>query len=322
MFSPSSRPHVALLICCSVAALLLCFLLVVGWRWHLDQVELKQTMMQAAEALRNSARQAAPVVVPVVEKNATILPTPDQPKGEALKLTDLARPQDTPLFPEVRPLLQPIQPEREMAATELLQRFLQAETWRDKVPFVVNGTQLQNVMRDYYEVRHNQDPGTTGPARQASFRINNTEVLLFSYASTRPGNTTDVALTARRGEAFMLDWESFVGASDMGWPEFKKERPVQPKLFRVFAQFDDYYNYEFSDEKKLISLHLTSPDGLYFIYGFCERGSAVGRTLEALRAGSAVRMALTLRLAFSPQAESDHCVHITGVVANRWLLVP
>lgn len=321
MFHSSSRPHLALLICCAVAALLLSFLLVAGWRWHLDQVNLKLTMTRAAEAQRQSARPE-PQPPEAVHKK-TILPMPPAPAAvETLKLTDLARSQATPLFPEAEPLSVPVQSARQVAAEALLQRFLQAETWQDKLPLIVNGDQLGSALRDYYEVRHHEDPDTAGPARQASFRINNTEVLLYSYASTRLGNTTDVALIARHGEPFKLDWESFVGASEMGWPEFKKERPSKPKLFRVFAQFDDYYNYEFSDEKKLLSVHLTSPDGLYFIYGFCERGSALGHTLEALQTGGATRMALTLRLAFSPQAESDHCVHITGVIANRWLLVP
>ena len=319
MFHPYSRPHVALLICCSVAALLLSFLLVVGWRWHLDQVELRRTMVQAGEELR---KRAKPAPLEAVEPAVSIQNEPAAVAGEALKLTDLARSQEPPLFPEAQPLILPVQPAREMAAEQLLQQFLQAETWQDKVPLVANGSQIRNAMQDYYELRHHQDPVTSGPARQARFRINNTEVLLYSYASTRPGNATDVALIARPGEPFKVDWESFVGASEMGWLEFKKERPAQPKLFRVFAQFDDYYNYEFSDEKKLLSLHLTSPDGLYFIFGFCERGSAVGRTLEVLQAGGAARMALTLRLAFPPMAESDHCVQITGVVANRWLLVP
>jgi hypothetical protein len=42
----------------------------------------------------------------------------------------------------------------------------------------------------------------------------------------------------------------------------------------------------------------------------------------ALQVSGPTRMALTLRLAFPEKAESDHCVSITGVVANRWLLVP
>jgi hypothetical protein len=33
-------------------------------------------------------------------------------------------------------------------------------------------------------------------------------------------------------------------------------------------------------------------------------------------------MAFTLRLAFPEKAESAQCVHIVGLLANRWLLVP
>jgi hypothetical protein len=31
---------------------------------------------------------------------------------------------------------------------------------------------------------------------------------------------------------------------------------------------------------------------------------------------------LTLRLAFPNQAQSDHCVKIVGLLADRWLLFP
>jgi len=150
---------------------------------------------------------------------------------------------------------------------------------------------------------------------------NNTEVLLYSYASVRPGNTTDVALIARPGEAFKVDWESFVGASEMGWPEFKKERPVRPQLFRVFAQFDDYYNYEFSDEETA----LRAPDvtGWAVFHLWLLRAWLGGRTHSGDLACCRCRAhgAYAAAGVFT-QAESDHCVHITGVVANRWLLVP
>ena len=310
---PSSRPHLALMACCFVAAVLLSFLLVVGWRSHLDRADRSLTMLKEAQALGQRPQQ--PVVVP---KPKVLTP----PTEESLKLSDLARSQEAPLFPEPVLLTTPISPDREVAAHATLQRFLQAESWRDKLPLVVESERVRSAMRDFYEVRRHHDPRAEGPSRQAMFRINNTEVLLYSFASMRPGGATDVALIARDGEPFKVDWESFVGASEMSWPDFKKQRTTDPQLFRVFAQVDDYYNYEFSDAAKFISVHLTSPDGLYFIYGFCARDSAVGQTLTALQASGPTRMALTLRLAFPPKAESDHCVSITGVVANRWLLVP
>lgn len=314
---PSSRPHLALMACCFVAAVLLSFLLVMGWRRHLDRADRSLTVLKADEAL--GQRPQPPIVV---RKPKVLTPPPAPPTEESLKLSDLARSQEAPLFPEPVLLSTPISPVREFAAHATLQRFLQAETWLERLPLVVDSDRVRSAMRDFYEVRRHQDPRAEGPSRQAMFRINNTEVLLYSFASARPGAVTDVALTARDGSPFKVDWESFVGASEMIWPDFKKQRTTEPQLFRVFAQVDDYYNYEFSDTAKSISVHLTSPDGLYFIYGFCARDSAVGQTLTALQSSGPSRMALTLRLAFPPEAESDHCVSITGVVANRWLLVP
>ena len=135
------------------------------------------------------------------------------------------------------------------------------------------------------------------------------------------GVDLDVAMIAQPNGKFLIDWESMVGASDLPWLEFKKTRPTQPFLVRVFARPDDYFNYEFSDDKRWSAAHLTSPDGNFFIYGYCEKDSEVARTLASIFEQVRGRAALTLRIAYPEKAESDHCARIVGIVANRWLLV-
>jgi hypothetical protein len=158
--------------------------------------------------------------------------------------------------------------------------------------------------------------------RQARFRLNGKEVLLFSYAGTRIDGSLDVALITQPDGQYKLDWESYVGASDLSWPDLKKLRSTEPRVFRVFAKLDDYFNYEFTDDKRYLCLHLSSSDSFYFVKGYCERASPLGKTVESLLGSGPERVALTLRLSFPEQAQSDHCVLINGVVANRWLIVP
>jgi hypothetical protein len=108
---------------------------------------------------------------------------------------------------------------------------------------------------------------------------------------------------------------------------------------RVVASESSYYNYEFSEKWRWLAVKLRSPDGLHNVTGYVERTSLFGVALAnligvplphklpdgtpmpALNLPGAKAL-LTLRLAFPNQAQSDHCVKIVGLLADRWLLFP
>lgn len=318
-----------------VLAVTIVFLLFIGWQWHFNDVQKRAELARISKVAEdNNAERAA---VRAERVRSVVLPATRQPPSttkpselttrtvpspaSSISLAEMAKPTNENVFADPVPLTESVSGEQLADATALQQRFWQATTWTDKLPFVHDAARVGPLMRNYYEQRHEQDPLGSSAARQAHFKINNTEVLLFTYASARPGGTLDVAMLAQPDGRFLIDWESYVGMGDMAWPDLKKQRPSEPKMMRVFAQRDDYYNYEFSDAKQLLSVHLTSPDGTYFIYGFCNKDSPVGRTLTDLFDASRGRAAVTLRIAYPPSAQSDHCAQIVGIVANRWLLV-
>lgn len=329
---PSYRAHWSLMLCGGVAAACIIFFLVVGWRWHFTEIARRQELARlsalADQRYSEMASQKAVTLLGAVPgglmKGSRGGGRPVSAVANAhVRLADLANHQDDAgLFPVPVPIVEDVTPLRLAEALESLHRFTQAASWQQKLPFVADAERVKPLMISYYETQKNTDPESGVASQSAHFRLNNTEVLLFSYPSSRPGGRHDLAMIApTRGGSFVVDWESFVGASDMSWQDFKKQRPVEPKLFRVFARRDDYFNYEFSDASRYLSLHFTSPDGLHFIFGYCEKDSVVGKTLSILLDKTGVRLPLTLRLAYPENAQSDHCVKIVGVVANRWLIV-
>ena len=333
---PSSfRPHVTLMLICLLAIVVLSFVLVLGWQSYFGDVRKRNELIRIgrvadarlAERAAERAEKVRAIVLPTTKETpstveVTSVTTPSAAEGAKVSLTEMTMVTgEDSLFPDPVPIADQVSRDRLDEANVVQQRFWQAANWRDKLAYVHEPDRVGPLMADYYEQRREQDPLGSSSARQAHFKINNTEVLLFTYASARPGGTVDVAMIAQPDGRFLIDWESYVGMSDMAWSDMKKQRPGEPKLVRVFAQRDDYYNYEFSDAKKLLSVHLTSPDGTYFIYGFCDRNSPVGQTLNNLFDASRGRVAVTLRVAWPPKAESDHCAAIKGIVANRWLLV-
>lgn len=327
--------HLGLMLFGAVIVTLLIFLLVIGWRWYFAELDhrhellklseladerISQVVAQQSERIKASTRAATTLPEPSVP--ITPSPSATEPAKPAVTLNSLPEGSSDVVFTDPVPLTEDVEPARLAAVKELQKQFWAATSWEAKLPFVADAERVKPLMKNYYEVEKGTDPVAGDASHQIHFKLNNTEVLLFTYTSPRPGGSLDMAFTASNGGKFLLDWESFVGASEVSWATFKKERPTEPRLFRVFASQDDYFNYEFGDSKRYLSFHLSSPDGFFFLKGYCERESAIGRSLSALFASGAPRMAFTLRLAFPEKSLSDHCVSITGVVANRWLIVP
>ena len=137
----------------------------------------------------------------------------------------------------------------------------------------------------------------------------------------------------------LLDWESWAAWSEKTWPEFKQERGQVPVLMRAVASESSYFNYEFSDTGRWLAVNLRSADGFHNVTGYVERESKMGMALanvigvplpHKLPDGSLMRALkrpgtkalVTVRLAFPSNAQSDHCVKITELLADRWLLFP
>ena len=101
---------------------------------------------------------------------------------------------------------------------------------------------------------------------------------------------------------------------------------------RAYVSADDYFNYEFTDSNQFLSFRLKSADGTVAINGFTTRDSPVGlgvqKALESAgrfltKNGPAVNrvwIPLIVKVQFPPAANSDHCVLLTRLVEDQWLV--
>ena len=65
-----------------------------------------------------------------------------------------------------------------------------------------------------------------------------------------------------------------------------------------------------------------SRDGELFVNAFCERDSDLGRQIAAhLRTRREGANRATVRVAFPEKAQSDSCVRLVELVADRWVLL-
>ena len=208
------------------------------------------------------------------------------------------------------------------AAAATITKFKSAKTWHEKLAFVFDAGRVTPLMRDFYDVRKQTDPVAGELLSLSPHKLLGREIIVASMEGNAIRNPVEAALLQYESGNWKLDWESYVGFGEMAWEQFILDRTTSPKLFRVQAQRGDYWNFEFSDENIWYSVKLRSPESERALHAYCRRDSGVGAELMALLQLPPKIQPLCLRLVFPERSQSDHCVEITGLAAERWLILP
>jgi len=154
------------------------------------------------------------------------------------------------------------------------------------------------------------DPVTTGVGEGAA-----------SVALVRTGDyrLREISLVKRDGH-LKVDWDSWVGWSEMTWEEFRAKKPAKPVLFRVQLSLVDYFNFDFRDDNQWSSYRLDPQDGITSLYGYVPRTGDLDKRLRPADTG--VKNRWVLKLKFPPDATRDNQVLIDSIVAEGWLVKP
>lgn len=194
-------------------------------------------------------------------------------------------------------------------------KFLEARRIEEMLPLVRNPELVEGRMRSHYP---------RGAIEASGLREFNTGGGFYSIGSsfevqvrTRDDQERSL-LFCNTPEGIKIDWESWVGWSEMPWEEFTASKPTTGKLFRVKLNPVNYYNFDFSDEKKWKAYRLESPDGELAVYGYAERDSELASQLKLPL--NEKRVALTLSLKFPADAKTDNQVMIEKFITKGWLL--
>lgn len=199
-------------------------------------------------------------------------------------------------------------------AEPLARKFLEATTVDDLLPLVRNPAVTESRMRAFYPGGRIEAPGLS--------KVNSDGGLLFVgkfvalAVTTRDQQEKSLAMI-ETPQGMKIDWESWVGWSDVSWQKFLSDKPVDGHVFRVTVSNVEYYNFGFVDESKWRSYRLMSPDGEISIYGYVERGSVVEQQIHL--DADTTSLALMLSLKFPSGATSSSQVEIERLVADGWV---
>ena len=111
-----------------------------------------------------------------------------------------------------------------------------------------------------------------------------------------------------------MDWEAFVGYSEMTLDQFKAEQPQSPTLFRLLVKPDDYFNFDFTADKYRC-LHLSDIDANTTIFGYVLKGTG---PIASLQQGQ--EEFFTVRLRYPEDSKAANQVFIDEVITSGWVI--
>lgn len=213
-------------------------------------------------------------------------------------------------------------------AKDLLDRLVKTSIISEKMDLVIDKPGLEERMQAFYRERNEREPIVGEQSADIVTELGGQKFLDVAYRHpSSPSGVVHARFIRDERDIVRLDWESFVGYSQVGWKQYREQRPAEPVLLRAFASLDDYHNYEFNDPAKFLSVRLRHLDGSQTLNGFCEKGGSVALRLEARlatappseSASGRVWVPVVVKVQFPAKAESDHCVVLLDMVYEQWL---
>ncbi len=200
-------------------------------------------------------------------------------------------------------------------AEPLAKAFLEAERTEDILPLIHDPARVRRNLRTFYPEDTIEPMGLSkfNSTGQVSYKDS------FAAVTVLTPDYEKKQLAFIDGEdGLKIDWESWVGWSDLPWPKLVESRPRKSVLVRAMVKWVDYYNFGFSDEDEWRSYRLVSPDGGTTLYGYVERNSLLD---QRLRPGEpTATVAVTLTIHFRENEQAPNQVVIDSLVSDGWVV--
>ncbi len=199
-------------------------------------------------------------------------------------------------------------------ADSLARKFLEATTVEELLPLVRNPEVAEARMRGFYPAGKIEAPGMH--PLDSGVVVSVRDKLVSLAVRTRDFEENSIAFIDTP-QGLKVDWESWVGWSEISWKEFMATKPTSGHVFRVILARVDYYNFAFTDDQKWQSYRLESPDHEHAVYAYAEKGSVLNGRIHTDMDTKSLNLMLSLR--FPAGATSSNQVEIERFVAEGWV---
>ena len=199
-----------------------------------------------------------------------------------------------------------------------LEEFLNSEDIEAKIKLSRSYERVIPLMRKYYQ---NADDGPIAYRRISSAGEQGTGIIdgLYLIKVSFPDFSILPVILAFENDRIVVDWESFVGYSEITLREFISKKPRNSTLMRLNASSDNYFNYQF-EEDIYRCLYLRNPEDTEAVYGYIKRGSRADDQLSRIvESGQSIRF-LTLKIQYPKELGGKNQVIIDEIITSGWLI--
>ena len=199
-----------------------------------------------------------------------------------------------------------------------LEEFLNSDDIEAKIKLSRSSERVIPLMRKYYQ---NYDDGPIAFRRISSAGEKGTGIIdgFYLIKVSFPDFSILPVILAFEKDRIVVDWESFVGYSEITLSEFISKKPRNSTLMRLNATSDNYFNYQFQEDIYRC-LYLRNPEDTEAVYGYIERGGRADDQLSRIiESGQSIRF-LTLKIQYPKKLGGKNQVIIDEILTSGWLI--
>lgn len=208
-------------------------------------------------------------------------------------------------------------PQKQKDIEKLIKEFFDSTRVAEMLPIVRDARRVRPMMEEYYQRNPVKQRFWRGiswimPIDEPGYR--------FAFVEVMFDNSLPLHVVVEETSAgFLLDWESSVQYSEMGWKEFLVERPDQPKMFRVIASKPEGTPDEPADDQISV-LQIRHPHEPGAINArFDVKNPRFAALIKQMKLNHWKDVPVTLRLYFPTTNAVSNELQISGVVGKGWL---
>lgn len=204
---------------------------------------------------------------------------------------------------------------------ETIRGFHQATSVESKAAYVLEGELMHDKLREYYR-RKPVEPLVARISKTLETSNIEDARYLRAQGTYENGRAFEI-LVLRQGDQFLIDWNAYVGYSQMDWMEFLLEQPTTPTLFRLIAEPVEFYEFGYDDSIRYLCLKATGANETQECYAYVDRTSPAGVTLRRMFAsGGMDPQRITVQLAFEQKGLGKNQALITEFISGSWATPP
>ena len=201
------------------------------------------------------------------------------------------------------------------AAGEAIENFLNAPTYRERQEFVRDPERVEPLMEAHY--KRNPDGAFAFRPPKDGWRMAPFESFLLTSVEGEDFSLTAIAVERQEDGRYLVDWESFVGYSELPFERLMERKPTDPVLLRARASVGDYYNFGYVDSE-WACVQLQDMSQANTIYAYTKVDSEI---LQQLMKIMTLRgeTHLTLKVVHPGGDKASNQFEITDVISRGWV---